>query len=92
MTARRELEEIADETGGAVGYRCWLGDDRFEPVLVLLLRYFDEAFLDLSSATSGSGCVNQNSITQSSMLWNVAGEQPGVTDASALLRGASGRA
>jgi hypothetical protein len=47
MTARRELEEIAEETGGAVGYRCWLGNDRFEPVLVLLLRYFDEAFLDL---------------------------------------------
>jgi hypothetical protein len=47
MTMRRELEEIADQTGGAVGYRRWLGEDRFEPVLVLILRYFDEEFLDL---------------------------------------------
>jgi hypothetical protein len=47
ITARRQLEESAEQTGGAVGYRCWLGEDRFEPVLVLLLRYFDEVFLDV---------------------------------------------
>ena len=47
MTIRRELEDTAEQTGGVVGYRCWLGEEQFEPVLVLVLRYFNEAFLDL---------------------------------------------
>lgn len=47
MTVGRELQTIADETGGAVGCRCWLGRDRFEPVLVLILRYFGEEVRDL---------------------------------------------
>jgi hypothetical protein len=41
------MSELADDVGGAVGYRRWLGSELFEPVLVLLARFADRSVVEL---------------------------------------------
>jgi hypothetical protein len=42
-----ELIELADETGGALAFRRWLGEDDFEPVLFRISRYIGDGFIEL---------------------------------------------